>query len=55
MVEFGREPHDSENDGFDLELEASLEQELRASLQARACARWLCRSRAGAGGYCTAP
>jgi hypothetical protein len=35
MVEFGREPHDSENDGFDPELEAMFEQELRTSLQAR--------------------
>lgn len=35
MVEFGREPQDSENDGFDPELEATFEQELRASLQAR--------------------
>ena len=34
MVEFGREPQDSENDGFDRELEAAFEQELRASLQA---------------------
>jgi hypothetical protein len=35
MVEFGSEPHDSGNDGFDLELEAAFEQELRASLQVR--------------------
>jgi len=35
MVEFGREPHDSDADGFDPELEAMFEQELRASLQAR--------------------
>jgi hypothetical protein len=35
MVEFGREPQDSENDGFDPELEAMFEQELRASLHAR--------------------
>ena len=35
MVEFGGEPHESANDGFDRELEATLEQELRASLRAR--------------------
>ncbi len=35
MVEFGREPHDPEKDGFDPDLEAIFEQELRASLQAR--------------------
>jgi hypothetical protein len=34
MVEFGREPRDSESDGFDPELEAMLEQDLRAGLQA---------------------
>lgn len=36
MVEFGKEPHDLETDGFDQELEAMFEHELRASLQARA-------------------
>jgi hypothetical protein len=35
MVEFGRESQDSENDGFDPELESAFEQELRASLQLR--------------------
>ncbi len=35
MVEFGREPQDSENEGFDPELEAMFEQDLRGSLQAR--------------------
>lgn len=35
MVEIGREPQDPGNDGFDPELEAMFEQELRASLQAR--------------------
>jgi hypothetical protein len=35
MVKFGREPQDSENDGFDPELESAFEQELRASLQPR--------------------
>ncbi len=35
MVEFGREPQDSNDDGFDPELEATFEQELRAHLQAR--------------------
>jgi hypothetical protein len=34
MVEFVRKPNDSENDGFNPELEAMFEQELRASLQA---------------------
>jgi hypothetical protein len=33
MVEFGREPQDSENDGFDPELEAIFEKDLRATLQ----------------------
>ncbi|MGC1872184.1 MAG: hypothetical protein WA700_14610 [Acidobacteriaceae bacterium] len=35
MVELDREPHDSDDDGFDPELEARFEQELRASLQVR--------------------
>ncbi|MHB1793757.1 MAG: hypothetical protein ACYCPO_02210 [Acidobacteriaceae bacterium] len=35
MVEFGRGPQDSESDGFDPELEAMFERELRAGLQAR--------------------
>jgi hypothetical protein len=35
MVEFGREPHNSNDDGFDPELEATFEQELRARLQTR--------------------
>lgn len=35
MVEFGREPRDSDADAFDPELEAIFEQELRAGLQAR--------------------
>jgi hypothetical protein len=35
MVEFGREPRDSDADAFDAEPEAIFEQELRASLQAR--------------------
>ena len=35
MVEFGREPHDSETEGFDPESEAMFQQELRAHLQAR--------------------
>ncbi|MFZ0517281.1 MAG: hypothetical protein WBF45_18015 [Acidobacteriaceae bacterium] len=34
MVEFGREPHDPQSDGFDPELDAAFEQELRKSLQA---------------------
>jgi hypothetical protein len=33
MVEFGREPQDSANDGFDPELDSNFEQELRARLQ----------------------
>lgn len=35
MVDFGREPHDSETEGFDPELEAMFEQELRARLHRR--------------------
>jgi hypothetical protein len=35
MVEFGREPQDSNDDGFDPELEAMFEQDLRSTLQAR--------------------
>src|SRR5665213_83959 len=35
MVEFGRESHDPENDGFDPELESEFEQELRIELQPR--------------------
>ena len=35
MVEFGRQTHDSETEGFDPELEAMFEQELRARLHAR--------------------
>lgn len=35
MVDFGREPHDSETEGFDPELEATFEQELRARLHTR--------------------
>ncbi len=35
MVEFRKEPHDSDDDGFELELDAMFEQELRATLQAR--------------------
>lgn len=35
MVEFGRESHDPENDGFDTEMDAVLEQKLRATLQSR--------------------
>ncbi len=35
MVEFGRQPHDSEAEGFDPELEATFEQELRARLHTR--------------------
>ena len=35
MVEFGKEPHELETDGFDPELGAMFEHELRASLQAR--------------------
>ncbi|HTU49440.1 MAG TPA: hypothetical protein VMF56_02540 [Acidobacteriaceae bacterium] len=34
MVEFGEKMQDSEKDGFDPELEAMFEQELRATLQA---------------------
>lgn len=34
MVEFGREPHDSEAEGFDLESDSMFEQELRAHLRA---------------------
>jgi hypothetical protein len=34
MVEFGREPHNSNDDGFDPELEAIFQQDLRATLQA---------------------
>lgn len=33
MVELGRESGDQESDGFDLELDGTLEQELRASLR----------------------
>lgn len=35
MVELGREFEDQESDGFDLELDGVLEQELRASLRPR--------------------
>ena len=35
MVEFGREFHDAESDGFDPELEPGFERELRAALQPR--------------------
>ncbi|MHB1935306.1 MAG: hypothetical protein ACYCOR_01825 [Acidobacteriaceae bacterium] len=35
MVEFRREPQDSEIDGFDPELEPRFERELRAGLQSR--------------------
>lgn len=35
MVEFGREPHNSDDDGFEPELGATFEQELRARLQIR--------------------
>jgi hypothetical protein len=34
MVEFGREPHDADADGFESELDAAFEQELRTSLRA---------------------
>jgi hypothetical protein len=35
MVEFGREPQDPGNDGFDPELESEFERELRFELQPR--------------------
>jgi hypothetical protein len=35
MVEFGRKSQDSNDDGFDSELEATFEQKLRAGLKAR--------------------